>query len=236
MAKRKRQSTPTSSAKRRKYAKRRRQRIKYSKRSLPLAGNPRCKLVKLRYAETIAINAPIGGVGSYVFRANDLYDPNYTGTGHQPLGFDQLMQYYNHFTVIGSKCTVMFTPSSGVGGLTPGLLGVALSDGGVTVSGYANTNHLLEGRQTGMKTMWLGDPASMGSRRSVVKTFSHNKFFCRPSTNTEFKGNVGGSPQETAFYEVFVASVNSNDPASMILTVVIDYIALMSEPRDLPQS
>lgn len=53
----------------------------------------------LPYFETgLSINPAAGGVvGSYVFQINGPYDPNVTGIGHQPLGFDQLMLMYEHY-------------------------------------------------------------------------------------------------------------------------------------------
>lgn len=43
----------------------------------------------------------------YRFRGNSLYDPDYTGIGVQPYGFDQLCPtFYNNYNVRGSKITV----------------------------------------------------------------------------------------------------------------------------------
>lgn len=48
-----------------------------------------------------------GGVAVlYAFAGNDLFDPNVTGTGHQPLGFDQMMALYKRFRVHSSKIKV----------------------------------------------------------------------------------------------------------------------------------
>jgi len=41
----------------------------------------------------------------YFFTCNGMYDPNITGTGHQPLYFDQMSAIYNHYTVFKSTCT-----------------------------------------------------------------------------------------------------------------------------------
>ena len=41
---------------------------------------------------------------------NSLFDPDFTGTGHQPYYFDQFATIYQRYTVIGSKLTATFTP------------------------------------------------------------------------------------------------------------------------------
>lgn len=45
-------------------------------------------------------------MANYVFSANGLYDPNITGTGHQPAGFDQMMIFFDHYVVENVKATV----------------------------------------------------------------------------------------------------------------------------------
>lgn len=42
----------------------------------------------LKYVETIHTSIAAGAYSQQVFRANSIYDPNYTGTGHQPWGRD----------------------------------------------------------------------------------------------------------------------------------------------------
>lgn len=37
------------------------------------------------------------------FRNNSIYDPDGTGIGHQPLGYDQWSQFYGRYRVIGAK-------------------------------------------------------------------------------------------------------------------------------------
>lgn len=43
---------------------------------------------------------------NYFFSANGIYDPNITGTGHQPMGFDTMIAYYEQATVVRSTITV----------------------------------------------------------------------------------------------------------------------------------
>lgn len=44
----------------------------------------------LTYTDHATISAVAGTIGTYTFAANGLYDPNITGTGHQPRYFDTL--------------------------------------------------------------------------------------------------------------------------------------------------
>lgn len=60
----------------------------------------------LRYSEFMTITATTGALARYEFIANGLYDPNFTGTGHQPYGFDQLIALYSYAVVHGCKAKV----------------------------------------------------------------------------------------------------------------------------------
>jgi hypothetical protein len=62
----------------------------------------------LRYATNFQLTVSGGAVASYVFAANGLFDPDITGTGHQPMGFDQMMVQYNHYCVMAAKIKVVF--------------------------------------------------------------------------------------------------------------------------------
>lgn len=48
---------------------------------LPVGGFPSKLMVKLRYCQTFTLNAGIGSYAVQEFRANSLYDPDFTGGG-----------------------------------------------------------------------------------------------------------------------------------------------------------
>lgn len=62
--------------------------------------------VTLSYASTVSITTTAGVNDAYVFSGNSLFDPNVTGTGSQPLGFDQWTAIYNRYIVYGSQATL----------------------------------------------------------------------------------------------------------------------------------
>lgn len=68
----------------------------------------------LRYHETISINPGVlGNPGYYAFRVNNLYDINYSGAGHQPRGYDQLMAMYKYIAVKEAQIEMWFSPTDG---------------------------------------------------------------------------------------------------------------------------
>jgi hypothetical protein len=64
------------------------------------------------YSEKVTFTMTSGALASYVFSGNGLYDPNITGTGHQPYGYDLYNVLYRRYVVHSSniKATFMLTP------------------------------------------------------------------------------------------------------------------------------
>lgn len=56
-------------------------------------------VVRLPYVESLN-RAPATFQDDYQFNLNSLFDPNRTGTGHQPLGYDQWATFYNRYRVL----------------------------------------------------------------------------------------------------------------------------------------
>jgi len=75
-------------------------------------GFPKSLRTRLRYNESVNLTSTVGALAKYIFSMNGCYDPNTTGTGHQPLYFDQFSAVYNHYTVISSKATLIFTATN----------------------------------------------------------------------------------------------------------------------------
>jgi len=61
-------------------------------------------VVTLKYYE--AFNNAAGAIDQR-FRLNSIFDPNLTGTGHQPLGYDQYSTFYGRYRV--TDVTMVFT-------------------------------------------------------------------------------------------------------------------------------
>lgn len=73
---------------------------------------PNQQFFKLKYDGILTYsNSSMNNI-SYLFRLNDLYDPDYSGGGHQPFYFDQLCTTYTNFYVYGSSIAITCSPAS----------------------------------------------------------------------------------------------------------------------------
>jgi len=70
---------------------------------------PHRKNATLKYADVFSMLS--SGLTVYTYRLNSLYDPDETGAGNQPVGFDQLMALYKYYRVTKAKVTVFLTNS-----------------------------------------------------------------------------------------------------------------------------
>lgn len=58
---------------------------------------PQRFITKMKYSEYVDTGSL---TGQYAFNMNSLYDPNRTGLGHQPYGYDTLATLYNRYRVV----------------------------------------------------------------------------------------------------------------------------------------
>lgn len=188
--------------------------------------------VNFRYTETILINPVAGYAGDYVFSANGVYDPNITGTGHQPYGFDQMMAMFNHCYVIGSKITVRMVSNQSI----PAWLGVALRPNATSLSGTL-TDVLIE--QPGLSKKLV--PLTGDRTTTISRGFSAYKFFSKNRKSLigdeTYTNTNAANPPEQAYYHVLLMPYNSSDDlTSNVICVSIDYHCVFAEPAILSQS
>lgn len=70
---------------------------------------PQKYLVKMKYVEEIGLVAAASVPGVWVFRLNSIFDPDFTGTGHQPFGRDQLVDFYHRYRVFRVDMVLIIT-------------------------------------------------------------------------------------------------------------------------------
>jgi len=186
-----------------------------------------------KYAEKVSIDPPTGGLSSsYFISTNSLFDPNRSGVGHQPYGFDEFMTFYDHYTVIGSKITITLL-NTGSTSTDTYLVAITERD---TTSAVADITHLIEMGNSTYATI----AAANGS--SGVATLTHRsnpaKFLGRsaPLADPDLKGTVSSSPVEESFFEINVANFSIDDPPTIDVLINVEYIAVLTEPKKFTQS
>lgn len=189
-------------------------------------------ITRMRYCDTVAINPGAGLAATHLFSCNALFDPDITGGGHQPYGRDQFMGiFYDHYMVLGSKITATFySPASGVstGSLQ---VGVSLLDNTTTETDPAVC------RERPATSFRLTAGSDSGRPiATVTKGYSPKTFF-RSKSRSMIGAAAGANPTEQAYYHVWVAPADAaTDTASMFCVITIEYLVLLTEPKQLPGS
>lgn len=185
---------------------------------------------KMRYIQNVTLTSTSGAIAYNIFSANSAYDPDTTGVGHQPRAFDQIMPYFQHFCVVGSKMTVTFNATSNVSHEDNPVVGISLRGTATPQSSYQDYAECAD-------TSW----AVMGlayTHRKLVKKCSVKKYLGKNSVmdNYDLKGTVSSSPAEDIYYHVWMDPIIGVDNSAVNALVLIDYITIFSEPKTLAVS
>lgn len=174
---------------------------------------------------------------TYSFIANGMYDPNITGTGHQPMGFDQMKIFYNHYVVHKAHIKVTFWAESS-GDNYGCICGIKLSDD-ATIP--ANLTTIIEQNKPFIKWKYLRDDAAKDPNVCVVKQkFNAAKYFGRvdiQDNGQDLGAAVGANPTEQAMFTLFAGHpTDSTDLQPVRWMAEIVYYMQYDEPTDLTAS
>lgn len=193
-------------------------------------GLPAKVMVKHRYVDTIGLSGTTGAPSAYFFSANGMYDPDITGTGHQPLYFDQYAALYNHYTVIGSKVTFRCAPAANSYS-TMRVVGT-IDDDASNVSN--NVDAISE--QTQGTNIHIFPANSTDTVRYVRLKWSAKKIFGGSILgNDKLRGTPTSNPAEQSYYcLVLQPAIGTNGAINVV--VEIEYIAIWDELKGVAQS
>lgn len=151
-------------------------------------GFPDRIVTRLRYDQVGNMTTTGGSIVKQVWRANSVFDPDFTGAGHQPLYFDQFAAIYNQYAVIKSKITTVFTMSEG--GTVPILCGLVGDDDGTTSTTFAT----LQEKSHGSSRVLM---PTTGANNCIVMS---ERFHCKkhltidPFSSETYKTAIGSNP------------------------------------------
>lgn len=191
------------------------------------------QVVKMRYSDRISINPAAGTIASHVFRANSIFDPDDTGVGHQPRGHDEWAMFYNQYTVIGSKITILAGSQSSSASDNL-LISMNLAD-----SSGAPLTPVDMMERTGAVWTYLTNMYGTGATRKLTKKYSAKRFFQHKSIKDadDQRTNFGSNPANPTFYVISgTAADGISNPSAVTILVQVDYICLLTGRKQVGES
>lgn len=182
-----------------------------------LFGFPNSIITKLRYSDYVNMTSSSGGSTSYLFRANGINDPDYTGAGHQPMWRDNYAAAYDFYTVLGSKITVTFHSKDASHGFVIALVGSDTPTLSSTVSTWMEQNNsvgaLIGNQNTEPKTLvWTYSPLRDLGQEVKDDGSSMTTVGADPSAG-----------EGTFYYGLLAATDDGASTASLVAKVDIEY-------------
>lgn len=231
----KRKNKKTKSRPRRKNGSRSYRLVSSRSRRMPISSMlpiSRSRIVSHRYVHNINI-ATGASVNSHIFRANSVYDPDYSvGVGSRTAQFyDQMRTMYYKSCVLGAKITVHFSTQSTTATSSPNVVALKL-DNDVTY-----TSDLTELLQQGNITYRTLDVSQGKGSCTLKKYFSHRREKgSDPTVDTDSCSNGNANPNHLFYLHVMTcAQDETTNTADVYALVTIDYIVKWSEPIDISQ-
>lgn len=186
---------------------------------------------KFVYTEAASLGAAATAGAHYTFSLNNLYDPNISGTGYQPIGFDQMCQFWLNYRVLSVRIRLDFSPNPGatetnrVGYYPSGLSTMPADYNAWLVQPFAKTAVLSSSGGPGVKTM------TDTIRPWQVLGITRNNYM---SENDYLSSSTGG-PLRPIYLHTFAQAIGKVDTACGV-RVFLEYEVLASQPVALGMS
>jgi len=211
-------------------------------RSLPV-GFPLKYHCKLRYVDTIFLNVGENGTVQHAFRASNIFDPDFSGSGLQPRHFDLFSEIYDNYTVIKSKLSAKVVGYSNSSDDAQAL-GIRVSPDSTLELPNVSVAALHEMGRSASTTWTMVKSTEPLATRTLSKTWSQSRMKTIGGVNNDdvYMGQTDGSgPSKQDYFVIFATSaglgIGGDDPPSLRLLVTVDYEVIFTGmkgnlPRD----
>ena len=193
---------------------------------------PKRKIAYIAYSDSFSLSYGIGGTAAtHTFCVNDIFDPDLSGVGHQPLGRDQLADIYGRYQVLAATIRVDFVATAS------GSAGTAVCGIDCTDDPTAETNRdtLVERPRSVYKM--LSDSDSGPATCQVWKKWTLWNDVGATAYNNQgnYGANTGVSPGHRQFFHVYASSPTGTAGACQAV-IRINYRVMFTEPKPLTAS
>jgi len=198
------------------------------------SGLPPVRRSKLKYCE-VAATGSLSALATFVMSANNLFDPNNSGTGHQPLGFDQWALFYESYMVEKSRMRVYVIPDSATQ-TSSAVAALYISDSN-SLGGVTDWRTICEQPNVAWKALHP-DWDNPLSGCVLYAEYDAKKFFnLKDIKDNEERigGLVTAAPADEVFFHVISAPLNAATYAYEY-AIEIEYDVIWSKPKQLAAS
>lgn len=192
-----------------------------------LAPFPAQLITKMKYSQTFTISSALGA--KQEFNLNSVWDPDRTGIGHQPYGFDTLSTVYNRYKVMSCSYSINAYPSEGTAPIR--VCALPAND--------AITNTTLSDACEDPRAKWMiqvpGAPAKALKGRVYLPNIMGRTLRQYDGDETRFAALAGASPTELAILNIYAQGLNDTG-TSVLGTITMTYTVKWLDPIILAQS
>jgi len=194
------------------------------------------KWAVLPYHETIKISTGTSPetAGTDIWSMNGLNDPEVILGGHQPMGFDQAMLFYEHYTVQSCKWTIQAyagTVSDSKQAVAVGYYLSASSVGNITGSDRIVENGLMK------RKILSANNNNSKDMVTISGSLNLDKFFGKKIINEDdYRGQLTTLPAEQVYIVFFCNSLDVPTSVDVVFDITFQYTVCFTEPKKLAQS
>jgi hypothetical protein len=209
-----------------------------AKGHLPLLGNQFENRKMLYYEYQQTLTGAAGILDTHYYSANGIFDPDITGTGHQPIGFDQAMLFYEQFVVFRSTCTVTFySNTAGVGVRCGVFLNPDTSN--PSIYGIMENGYMASDVVAGTTSANSGVGYHLIKKVSLScdsVAFFDSKTRKLHAMRDSLSGTAAANPAEQVYFGIFTHNFVSATTYEVFFDVELSYDARFWEPRKVSSS
>lgn len=184
-------------------------------------------IVVLPYVETLSLGSSF--LVEYQMNLNSIFDPNRTGTGHQPLGHDEWNYFYQQYRVLAVRVMATFVNTS-----TSEPIKIAMVPSQNTTGlGSLDFEEQPFSRHFVLSTRGGEDVKRLETTYDLAKLqgSTHSQYEADEGTTADF----GSSPTTLHILHV-IAQTFSGVNAAFSVNIRLDYLTELSNPRQLVAS
>ena len=182
---------------------------------------------KLKYCQSLSLDAGIVLADRNSFRANGIFDPDVSVGGHQPLYHDELFNVYGLAAVLGSKLTCQWAPNRTTN-VAPGAI-ILWKD---TVAGdmdlFSFSTMMEQSSIPPNHYSMVGLLNSTGNARNILTiTYSPKRDmgFNNPSNEESLRCTASANPTREYFFDVmYIGTDDAVNPGQVQLLITIEYL------------